>query len=148
VHVWTFTISICLLFQIIDVPFLKEAKDREENMELPNSHTIVEANLDEIPQTLGFNFQMFQAKNLESLNSCAIVVVRLDEIPLTLNVDSKVLHSHVAKVNPFHVTFDLDEILIATRFDRGSCTVILHLGLEEFIEKCFVQPQVYIWSAT
>ncbi len=108
-------------------------------MELPNSHTIIEANSDEIIQTLGLDSQMFQAKNEESLNSRAIVVVSLDEIPSTLSVDSKLFHSHVAKVNPFHVTFDLDEILIATRFDRGSCTIILQPRLEEFVEKCLAQ---------
>ncbi len=82
-------------------------------MESPNSHMVVEAHLDEIPQTLGLDSQMFQAKNVESLNSRAIVVVSLDEIPSTLSVDSELSHSHVAKVNPFHVTFDLDEIFIA-----------------------------------
>ncbi len=54
-YVWTFTTSICLLFQIIDAPFPKETKDREENMELLNSRTVVEAGLDEIPRTLGFD---------------------------------------------------------------------------------------------
>jgi hypothetical protein len=34
-------------------------KDKEEGMEAPNSHVIVEASLDEIPLTLGFNSQMF-----------------------------------------------------------------------------------------
>jgi len=59
VHVSTFTISISLFFQIIDAPFLKEAEDREENMESPNSHMVVEVDSDEIPQTLGLDFQMF-----------------------------------------------------------------------------------------
>jgi hypothetical protein len=58
-HVWTFTTSICLLFQIIDAPFPKEAEDREKNMELPNSRMVVEADLDEIPRNLGLDFQMF-----------------------------------------------------------------------------------------
>jgi hypothetical protein len=52
VYVRSFTTFICLLFQIIYAPFLKEAKDREENMESPNSRMVVEAGLDEIPQTL------------------------------------------------------------------------------------------------
>jgi len=99
---------------------------------------------------------MFQAKNVESLNSRAIVVVSLDEIPSTLSVDSKLSHSHVAKANPFHVTFNLDEILIATCFDRGFYTVILQLGLEEFVEKCLahfqvifgLQPNVIIYIIT
>jgi hypothetical protein len=59
VHVSTFTISISLFFQIIDAPFLKEAEDMKENMESPNSHTVVVADLDEIPQTLGLDSQMF-----------------------------------------------------------------------------------------
>jgi hypothetical protein len=47
------------LLKIIGAPFLKEAEDRKEDMELPNSRPIVEVGLDEIPSTLGFNFQMF-----------------------------------------------------------------------------------------
>jgi hypothetical protein len=47
-----------LFFQIIDAPFLKEAEDREENMESQNSHMVVEVNSDEIPQTLGLDSQM------------------------------------------------------------------------------------------
>jgi hypothetical protein len=85
---------------------------------------------------------------VESLNSRAIVVVSLDDIPLTLNVDSEVLHSPIAKVNSFHVIFNLEGVLIATHFDRGSCTVILCLRLKEFIKKCLTQFQVYIWSTT
>jgi hypothetical protein len=69
-------------FQIIKAPFPKEAKNKEENMESPNSHAVVEAGLDEIPLTLGFDSQMFQAKDVELPNSCAVVVVSLDEIPL------------------------------------------------------------------
>jgi hypothetical protein len=46
---------------------------------------------------------------VELLNSCAIVVFNLDEIPSTLSVDFEMPHSLVAKVNPFHVNFDLDE---------------------------------------
>ncbi len=42
-YVQTFITFNCLLFQIIDAPFPKEVEDKEENMELPNSHTIVEA---------------------------------------------------------------------------------------------------------
>jgi hypothetical protein len=36
-------------FQVIGAPFLKEVEDREEDMESPNSCTIVEIGLDEIP---------------------------------------------------------------------------------------------------
>jgi hypothetical protein len=43
------------LKKIIGAPFFEEAKDNEENRESPNSHVLVEANLDEIPLTLGFN---------------------------------------------------------------------------------------------
>ncbi len=85
---------------------------------------------------------------MESLNSRVIVVVNLDEIPLTLSVDSEVLHSLVAKVNPFHVIFNLDGVLIATRFNKGSCIGILHPKLEKFIKKCLAQLQVYIGSTT
>jgi hypothetical protein len=48
-----------IFFQIINVPFPEEAKDKEEDRELPNSRMVVEIGLDEIPSTLGFDFQMF-----------------------------------------------------------------------------------------
>jgi hypothetical protein len=67
---------------------------------------------------------MFQVEDVESLNSRVIVVVNLDEIPLTSSVDSEVPHSPIAKVKPFHVIFNLDEVLITTCFDRGFCIVI------------------------
>jgi hypothetical protein len=63
---------------------------------------------------------------VESLNTRVIVVIGLDEILSTLSVDSEVPHSPVTKMNPFHVIFDLDGVLIATHFDRGFCIVILH----------------------
>jgi hypothetical protein len=62
----------------------------------------------------------------------------LDEIPSTLGVDSSVLCLHAAKVNPFHVIFDLNGVLIATNFDRDSGIVILYLELKEFLDKCLV----------
>jgi hypothetical protein len=51
------------------------------------------------------------------------------------------------EVNPFHMIFNLNGVLIITHFDRGSHTVIIRPGLKEFLEKCLVQFQVYIWSA-
>ncbi len=95
------------------MPFLKEVENRKENMESPNS--------------------------------CTVVEVGLDEIPSTSNVDSEMPHSPIAKVNPFHVIFDLDGVLIATHFDKGSCIIILCPRLKEFIKKCLAQFQVYIW---
>jgi hypothetical protein len=40
------------------VPFPKEVEDKEEDRELPNSRMVVEASLDEISPTLGFDSQM------------------------------------------------------------------------------------------
>jgi hypothetical protein len=51
-----------------------------------------------------------EVKDVESPNSCALVEVGLDEIPSTLGVNSLMFHSHVAKVNPFHVIFDLNGV--------------------------------------
>ncbi len=51
---------------------------REEDRELPNPHAVVEIGLDEIPLTLGFNFQMFRVENVELPNSRAIVVIDFD----------------------------------------------------------------------
>jgi hypothetical protein len=44
------------------VPFPEEVEDRES----PNSHTVVEASLDEISLTLGFDSQMPQVEDVES----------------------------------------------------------------------------------
>ncbi len=51
---------------------------------------------------------------MESRNSCTVVEAGLDEIPSTSNVDYEMPHSPIAKVNPFHVIFDLDRVLVAT----------------------------------
>jgi hypothetical protein len=123
-------------------------KDKEEDKESPNSHTIIEVGLIEKPLTLGFDSQMLWAKDVELPNSFEIVAVNLDEIPSTSNVDFAVLRLLIAKVNPFHVIFDLNGIFIATRFDKGSHTIIFCFGLKEFLEKCLAQFQVYIWSTT
>jgi hypothetical protein len=61
--------------QIINAPFLEGAKDRDEDKESPNSCTVVESGLDEIPSTLVFNFQMLQVKDMDLPNSCTIVVI-------------------------------------------------------------------------
>jgi len=68
----------------IDASFLEEVEDRE----LPNSCTIVEAILDEIPPTSSFNSQMPQLEDVESPSSHTVFEVNLNEIPLTSNVDS------------------------------------------------------------
>jgi hypothetical protein len=47
------------------VPFFKEVEDTEEDKESPNSCMVVEAGLDEIPPTLGFDFQMLQMENVD-----------------------------------------------------------------------------------
>jgi hypothetical protein len=59
VYVWTFTTTICLFFQIIDVACTEEAKDRKKNMESPNLCMFVEVGLDEIPLTSSFDFRIF-----------------------------------------------------------------------------------------
>jgi hypothetical protein len=72
----------------------------------------------------------------------------LDEIPSTLGFDSRMPYLFIAKVNPFHMIFNLNKVLIVTRFDKCFHTVIFRLGLKEFLEKCLVQFQMYIWSTT
>ncbi len=131
-------------FQIIRAPFF----DKAENRELPNSCTVVEVGLNEIPLTLGFNFQMFQVEDMELPNSRAIVAISLDEIPSTLNVDSKVPHLPMVEVSPFHVIFNLNKILITTCFNKGFHIVIFRFGLKEFMGKCLLQFQIYICSTT
>lgn len=114
-------------------------KDKDEDKKSPNSCTIVESGLDEIPSILGFNFQMPQPKDMESPNTCVIVAIGLDEIPSTSSVDAKMPHSLMVEMNLFHVIFNLNKVLITTHFNRGSHIVILHFGLKEFLEKCLAQ---------
>ncbi len=83
---------------------------------------------------------------MELPNSHTFIEVSLDEIPSTLGVDSLVLCLHTLEMNPFHVIFDLNGILIITHFDKGSHIIILLLRLKEFLEKCLVEFQVCIWS--
>jgi hypothetical protein len=117
-------------------------------VELPNSCAVVEINFIEIPLTLGFKCQMFHAKDVESPNLCIVVEVSLDEIPLISGVNSPMPCSHTTEVNPFHVIFNLNGILIAACFDKGSYTILLHPILKEFFKKFLMQFQVYIWCAT
>ncbi len=111
-----------------------------EDKELPNSCVI-----DEIPLTSGFNSQMPQVEDVELLNSFTTIEVSLDDIPLILGFDFKMPCSLTMEVSPFHVIFNLNGVLIATRFIKGFRTIILHLGLKEFLNKCLAQFQVYIW---
>ncbi len=124
--------------------FLEEAKNKES----PNSCTVVEIGLDEIPLTLGFDSQMPQEEDVELPNSCTVVEVNLNEIPLTSSVNSPMLHSSTMNVCPFHVIFDLNGIMITTCFNKRSFTIIFHHGLKQFLEKCIAQFQVYIWFVT
>ncbi len=99
-----------------------------EDKESPNSRAV-----DEIPSTLGFDFRMFQVKDVESPNSHATIKRFLDEISSTSGFDSKMPHLFLAEVNSFHMIFNLNRVLIATRFDRGFRAVIFCLGLKEFL---------------
>ncbi len=88
---------------------------------------------------------------MESPNSCAFVVLRLDEMPSTLGVNSLVLHLPPIEMNPFHVIFYLNGILVVTCFDRGgyrkapSCIIILLpqnksndlISLDRYVENDF-----------
>ncbi len=57
---------------------------------------------------------------MESLNSCTIVELCLDEIPSTSGGDSQMPLLPSPKVSSFHEIFNLNGILIATRFDKGG----------------------------
>jgi hypothetical protein len=89
---------------------------------------------------------------MESPNSHTIIELGLDEIPSTSKIDSLMFHSLSLEVNPFHVIFDLNGVLITTCFDKGkygkvaSCTIIFQPRLKEFLEKCLAEFHVYIWS--
>jgi len=85
-----------------------------------------------------------ESKDVESPNSHNVVEVGLDEIPSTSGGDYPMPRSPTSEVSPFHVIFKLNGVLIVTRFDKGgygnptSCTIIFHLRLKEFLEKCLV----------
>jgi len=85
---------------------------------------------------------------VESPNSCAAIEVDLDEILSTSSGNSPLPYSHVVVVSPFYVFFNLNKVLITTHFNKGSCIVIFHPRLKEFLEKCLTQFHVYIWSVT
>jgi len=57
---------------------------------------------------------------MESPNSCVFVELKMDEMPLTSGVDSLVFRSLVMEVNPFHVIFNLNGVLVATHFNKGG----------------------------
>jgi hypothetical protein len=85
---------------------------------------------------------MPKVEDAKSLVSCVVVVI--DLILSILGVDIEMFHLPMVEVSLLHVIFDLYTVLIATCFDRGSHTIILRPGLKEFVDKCFVQFQVYI----
>jgi len=89
--------------------------------------------------TSDFDSQMLPVEDVESPNSFTA------NIPLTLGFNFEVPCSLAVEVSPFHVIFNLNEVLIATWFIRGFRTIICHLGLKEFLEKCLAQFHVYIW---
>jgi hypothetical protein len=78
---------------------------------------------------------------VELPNSFEIVIVDLDEIPSTLSVDCAVPRLLVVKMNPIHVIFDINGILITTCFDKGSRTMILRFGLKEFLENVLLNSK-------
>jgi hypothetical protein len=90
-------------------------------------------------------------EDVESQNSRAVIELGLDEIPSTSGDDSSMLHLSIVEVSPFHVIFDLNEVLITTHFEndkygKGAFDVVsLRHGLKEFLKKCLVQFHIYIW---
>jgi hypothetical protein len=59
-------------------------------------------------------------EDVESPNSLMAVEVGLDEIPSTLNSNSIVPHLLIVEVSPFHAIFNMNVVMIATHFNRGS----------------------------
>ncbi len=104
-----------------------------------------EAGLDELPPTLGFN-----SPNASS-GKCGVTKFthgccsRLGWD--SFNFNSLVPYSPRTDMSPFHVIFYLNQVLIATHFNKGFHIVILCTELNEFLEKCLAQFQVYIWFA-
>ncbi len=73
---------------------------------------------------------------------------------INFGIELSSAHSPTLEVNPFHVIFYLNGVLVATHFDKGiygklaSQIVILKLRLKEFLERCVAQFHVYIWFPT
>jgi hypothetical protein len=64
--------------------------------------------------------------------------------------------SHGEVKYPLHIIFDLNGVLLVVKFNSGPpirhqispvllCIVYLKLGLKDFLERCLVQFEVYIW---
>jgi hypothetical protein len=78
-------------------------------------------------------------------NSCVVVEIDLDEIPF-FRCQLRNASFTYNKGESISCDFDLNRVLIATCFNKCSRIVIFHHGLKEFLEKCLMQFQVYIWS--
>jgi len=104
-------------------------------------------------KVIGVSFSK-EAKELELPNSGTFGELKLHEMPLTLGMDSPMPHSPSSEVSPLHVIFYLNGVFVTTCFNRGeveevpSCTIIVRLGLKEFLERCIAQFHVYIWFPT
>jgi hypothetical protein len=85
-----------------------------------------------------------EAEDVELSNSRGVNEIGLDEIPLTSSGNSPMLHLLTMEVSPFDMISNLNRVLIAAHFNKGgygnatSCIIILHPGLQEFLEKCLM----------
>jgi hypothetical protein len=86
-------------------------------------------------------------EDVELPNSLRAIEINLDDIPSTLGFDSKMLHSLITEVSPFHVTFNSNGVLITTWFIKGLHTVILHLGIPGEMP-CSISSVYLVYSLT
>lgn len=93
-------------------------------------------------------------ENVEFSTSCPPNIEKEDEMPSIsgLSFDFKVIHSLALKVNPLHVIFDLNGVLVETRLEGFQSTrtiahtrmltfgsLVLKPRLKEFLIRCLVE---------
>jgi hypothetical protein len=100
-------------------------------------------------------------RDVKFLSFFLLNVEHLDEMPShsSCGIASKRTCSLLLEVSIFHVIFNLNGVLMATRFamvqniEQQKPSIPFHIlilkpGLKEFLEWCIVQFVVYIWSTT
>ncbi len=85
-----------------------------------------------------------EVEEVVSLNSWAFGKLEVHEMPLISRMDSQMIHLPSLEVNPLHVIFNINEVLVATRFNKAKyqrvppCSVVLKPRLKEFLEICVI----------
>ncbi len=84
--------------------------------------------------------------DVSSFHCGSHIELALQEIAMIFRIPKEI--RPVMEVSKYHLIFDLNGVLVATR--EGQITtshlVVLRLGLKEFFSTCIKKFRVYIWS--